>query len=1231
MSHPDFQLKGFTFNELFHSEGLNRLDQTFLRYLKSKAPELHEKLLAYRSASNAFSTLETSELLITCAKILEDFLASLFQIEERVAISQAQTTSLNPISTFKKYFVLRRAKKELTKVGQFPSFAELNAWLCGELQTSPLQSEDSELALALLGTHYLDKPDVFSAEITKLVQWCARAMTSPEGLQLVANWTCFQIPERIDHTNLVRAIPLANDKYQRLAAHDTDLRLRDGFKLTDPRMSAREVQDEVNYCIYCHDHDGDFCSKGFPVKKSDATQGFKKNLLDVTLTGCPLEEKISEMHMLKRDGHTLASLAMVMVDNPMCPATGHRICNDCMKACIYQKQDPVNIPQIETRVLTDVLDLPWGVEIYDLLTRWNPLRQTQWIMKPYNGLKVMIAGMGPAGFTLAHHLLQEGFAVVGIDGLKIEPLPPSLIEQPIHHFADLKESLDERLMAGFGGVAEYGITVRWDKNFLKLIYLSLMRRPHFQVFGSVRFGGTMTVDDAWSMGFDHFVVAVGAGLPKALSIPGSLATGMRQANDFLMALQLGNAAKTSSLTNLQVRLPAVVIGGGLTGVDTATELQAYYITQVEKILMRYEILAAAHGEEFIHQQLDATSSDILAEYLRHGQAVRKERERAAELHQPPNFIKLIREWGGVTIAYRRSMRESPAYIHNHEELQKALYEGIYYTEGLEPTAVDLDKNGHAEALICHKRIRNQENEWVTTTEEVRLPARSILVATGTQPNTAYEFEHRGTFNRLNLQYQHYEDIDSELNVAHGVAHCKDPNFGPFTSYQKDQHRVSLIGDTHPVFHGSVVKAIASGMRTYPKIMAILKDKLAQRGDEQEYRLFREQMDYLFHARVHSVTRKTKHIVELTIQAPLATKHFKPGHFYRLQNFETFAPRIQHTLVVSAEEVVLREPGKLSDENASCDRAVSPLKACGDRLTARSESLPGSLNTTSSAGASYTLFQMEPLALVVSEHDTTQNTLTFIVSETSAAAKLCATLRPGELVSLMGPTGVRAKIPTEHETVLIMGSQSSFAFVRSYGPELRAAGNRVIYVGLFEHKDEVYCQEQLENATDSILWLTKHGDPIPSHRDSDYSATSDNEITTLLDHAQNNPAGKFAVIPLADVDRIFIVGEPALLRSFQAARKTSLKNYLLKNPKVFGSVYGNMQCMLKGVCAQCLQWQIDPETGQRTKAVFTCSWQDQPLEIIDIDHIDARQLQNHLSDQLNQLWINHVMREHDPGH
>src|SRR5699024_6942180 len=105
----------------------------------------------------------------------------------------------------------------------------------------------------------------------------------------------------------------------------------------------------------------------------------------------------------------------------------------------------------------------------------------QYVMQPYNGRKVLIAGMGPAGFTMAHHLTMEGCAVTGIDGLKVEPLPESLLRQPIRSWEDIAEELDERILLGFGGVAEYGITVRWDKNFLKLIYLTLARRPTFQV------------------------------------------------------------------------------------------------------------------------------------------------------------------------------------------------------------------------------------------------------------------------------------------------------------------------------------------------------------------------------------------------------------------------------------------------------------------------------------------------------------------------------------------------------------------------------------------------------------------------------------------------------------------------------------------------------------------------------------------------------------------------------
>src|SRR5262249_45823629 len=147
----------------------------------------------------------------------------------------------------------------------------------------------------------------------------------------------------------------------------------------------------------------------------------------------------------------------------------------------FQKQDPVNIPQAETGVLTDVLGMPWGFEIYGLLTRWNPLNRARPHALPYNGKNILVVGLGPAGYALAHHLLNAGFGVVGIDGLKIEPLPASLVggdvwpPRAVERWSELAAPLGERRLAGFGGVAEYGITVRWDKNFLTALHVTLAR------------------------------------------------------------------------------------------------------------------------------------------------------------------------------------------------------------------------------------------------------------------------------------------------------------------------------------------------------------------------------------------------------------------------------------------------------------------------------------------------------------------------------------------------------------------------------------------------------------------------------------------------------------------------------------------------------------------------------------------------------------------------------------
>ncbi len=218
----------------------------------------------------------------------------------------------------------------------------------------------------------------------------------------------------------------------------------------------------------------------------------------------------------------------------------------------------------------------------------------------------------------------------------------------------------------------------------------------------MRFGGTLTIEDAWELGFDHIAIATGAGKPTIIDIENNLLRGIRKASDFLMALQLTGAAKASSLANLQVRLPAGVVGGGLTAIDTATELMAYYPKQVEKLLARYERLCAGRDEAELRTSFDDEELAVLDELLAHGRAIRDERRRAAASGEQPNFQPLIDRWGGVTLFYRKGIDSSPAYRQNHEEIAKALEEGIGLAEGMDPLAAIADEHGHLRAMRFRK-------------------------------------------------------------------------------------------------------------------------------------------------------------------------------------------------------------------------------------------------------------------------------------------------------------------------------------------------------------------------------------------------------------------------------------------------------------------------------------------------------------------------------------------------
>jgi len=1160
-SNTPLGIGGFTFADLHQPARLRDLYQRFVEQVTATEPELWSEWRQYAEIPESLNAVARGNIVVAMAPHVSRFVAGLFSVGPEAAELAAATRAYDELFRFKIDFVRRRALPLLKGGAHVTATAEDHALVENIFGGRGLQPppHDQEIAIAHYGCSLLDREATDKAavagEIESLKRWCAAHIHDPR----YRGWVVFRFPENLDYDHLVQVQRPEPALPEEMFGPDDRLRRREGFKLTDNRYTRREVLSEIHYCVLCHERDKDTCSKGIRDKEGKVTT----NPLGIPVAGCPLDEKISEMHTVRKRGDAIGALAIVTVDNPMCPGTGHRICNDCMKACIYQKQEPVNIPQIETGVLTDVLNMPWGVEIYGLLTRWNPLNIQRPYALEYNGKNVLVVGLGPAGYTLSHYLLNEGFGVVAIDGLKIEPLPADITgdennsPRPIRQWSEIYRPLDERVLEGFGGVSEYGITVRWDKNFLTLIHLTLARRGKLKIYGGVRFGGALPVDEAWSMGIDHIAIAAGAGRPTIIDIKSNLIRGIRKASDFLMALQLTGAFKKDALSNLQARLPAVVIGGGLTGVDTATELMAYYPIQVEKIVDRYDALVKDLGEARVRGMMDAEELGILDEFRGHGQAVKAERARAAAAGEKPNFIDMIRGWGGVTLAYRKRMQDAPAYRLNHEEVALALQEGISFTENMNPVEAIPDEFGHVKTMVFTRADGSR----------IELPARTVLVAAGTVPNVTYEKEHPGTFALDGKQkfFQGFKAVKSNGSFTLE----QDPN-GFFTSHNTNGKFVTYYGDNHPRYNGNVVKAMASAKDGYRHVVALFADEIAKLNASQQpqreaaWQSLVGNFDDQLLARVERVVRLTPTIVEVIVRAPAAARHFHPGQFYRLQNFERLSPHV-----------------RVDDHVAS--------------------------------------MLMEGIALTGAWVDAEQGLLSLITLEMGVSSRLCAYLKPGEPVVVMGPTGTPTEIP-EKSAVLLAGGGLGNAVLFSIAKALKAQGNRVLYFAGYKNGGDLFKREDIEAGTDQVIWASDMGDEIAPHRPQDHHFRG-NIVQAMVAYAEGRLGDQ--KVALKDVTRIIAIGSDRMMNAVRLARHGALQPFLDPKHVGIGSINSPMQCMMKEVCAQCLQRHVDPETGKE-EFIFSCYNQDQELDRVDFNNLQARLRQNSVQEKLSNLWFEHVL-------
>jgi NAD(P)H-flavin reductase len=215
--------------------------------------------------------------------------------------------------------------------------------------------------------------------------------------------------------------------------------------------------------------------------------------------------------------------------------------------------------------------------------------------------------------------------------------------------------------------------------------------------------------------------------------------------------------------------------------------------------------------------------------------------------------------------------------------------------------------------------------------------------------------------------------------------------------------------------------------------------------------------------------------------------------------------------------------------------------------------------------------------------------------------------------VMGPTGTPTEIP-HNETIILAGGGLGNAVLFSIARALKDNGCRVIYFAGYKKKADVFKRDEIEGGTDQVIWSVDAGDPIAPRRPQDLSFVG-NIVQAITWYGEQ--------YDLKSAQRIIAIGSDGMMRAVKEARHGVLAPYL--NPQHVGiaSINSPMQCMMKQVCAQCLQRHVDPVSGKES-FVFSCFNQDQKIDEVDFINLRARLRQNTVLEKLTNLWLTRLL-------
>jgi hypothetical protein len=244
----------------------------------------------------------------------------------------------------------------------------------------------------------------------------------------------------------------------------------------------------------------------------------------------------------------------------------------------------------------------------------------------------------------------------------------------------------------------------------------------------------------------------------------------------------------------------------------------------------------------------------------------------------------------------------------------------------------------------------------------------------------------------------------------------------------------------------------------------------------------------------------------------------------------------------------------------------------------------------------------------------------IALELGVSSRLMSRLKPGDPVVVMGPTGAPSEIGSG-ENVLLAGGGLGNAVLFSIAKAMREKGNRVIYFAGYKKGEDLFKREDIEAATDQVIWSTDVGSAIPPQRPQDRHFRG-NIVQSILAYGRGEMGEP--LVPLSQIHRIIAIGSDRMMAAVKDARHGVLQPLLQPGHIAIASINSPMQCMMKEVCAQCLQRHVDPATGKET-IIFSCLNQDQPMDHVDFKNLNTRLQQNTVQEKLSCLWLDYLLK------